>query len=114
MRNTYHRVIAVVPIVGAGTKADPRRPAYVPVPVPVMGKAPSRSGIIGFSFLESDDKKFAIVEFVAADPAALKPILADKNVTAFEKDKAKRSDIEPKLQKFKKDFTLEQLQVMVP
>jgi hypothetical protein len=114
MRNTYHRVIAVVPIVGAGTKADPRRPAYVPMAAAAMGKAPARSGIIGFTFLESDDKKFAIVEFVAADPAALQPILNDKNVTAFEKGKTKSSDIEPQLQKFRKNFTLDQLRVMVP
>jgi hypothetical protein len=57
MSNTYHRVIAVVPIVGTGTKSDPRRPAYVPLPTP--GKPAARSGIIAFSFLESDDKEFA-------------------------------------------------------
>jgi hypothetical protein len=113
-RNTYHRIICVVPIVGSGTRDDPRRPAYAPLPV--AGKAVSRSGIIGFSALESDDKKFALVEFVAADPAVFRPILADKAVIAFEKGKASaaRASVEPQLQKFKKNFTLDQLQVMVP
>ena len=65
MRNTHERVLAVVPMVGSGTPDDPRRPMYAPVP----GGAPSREGIIAFTYQVSDDGKFALVEFVAHDHA---------------------------------------------
>jgi len=29
-RNTYFRVICIVPLTGQGTQADPKRPAYAP------------------------------------------------------------------------------------
>jgi len=45
-RNSYNRVIAVVPIVGKGTVADPKRPKYVPWP-PAKGQSPT--DIIGYS-----------------------------------------------------------------
>src|SRR5690349_24951539 len=31
-RNTYNRIICVVPLTGSGTPADPRRPKYTPWP----------------------------------------------------------------------------------
>jgi hypothetical protein len=31
-RNTYDRVFCVVPMIGSGTAADPRRPQYAPAP----------------------------------------------------------------------------------
>jgi hypothetical protein len=68
---SYERVIAVVPIVGAGTAADPRRPLFVPAPPTVRAAAPDRSGIIAFSWVMADDGRSAIVEFVARDRGAL-------------------------------------------
>jgi hypothetical protein len=113
MRNTHFRVIAVVPLIGAGTPADPRRPAYVPAPLP--GRAPSRSGIIAFTWQASDDNNFALCEFVAADRAALAPILADKSLTVvFEKNNAKKDDVGNALKKYKKDFDLDNFGVRVP
>ena len=113
MRNTHYRVIAVVPIIGAGTPADPRRPAYAPAPL--AGKAVSRTGIIAFTWQASDDNKFALCEFVAAEPAALAPILADKSITViFEKSKAKKDDVGNALKKYKKDFDLDTFGVRVP
>ena len=97
---------------GAGTAADPRRPAYAPLPV--RGKAATLTGIIGFAYQLSDDKQFALVEFVAADPAALKPILSDTTIKSFEKGKAKKIDIETEFKKYKKDFSLDKLLVRVP
>jgi len=104
--NTYHRLLCVVPMIGAGTKADPRRPEYIPLP---HAGPPSRSGIIAFSQQISDDRNFALVEFVAADPAAFKDILADKRavVKVFEKGRNTRAEIETEFRKHKSDFSLD-------
>lgn len=110
--NTYSRIIAVVPILGSGTKADPRRPKYAPWP-PVNPSAVARNNIIGFSHITTDDGKSAIVEFVARDRSAFQTILADKSITVFEKGKDTQSDIETALQKVKKDFTLNKYSMAV-
>jgi hypothetical protein len=65
--NMYHRVWAVVPMVGAGTLSDPYRPKHVPAAPIAPG---DRSGILGFAFTPTDDGKHAIVLFVAANRAA--------------------------------------------
>jgi hypothetical protein len=112
-RNMYERVLAIVPIVGKGTMNDPKRPMYVPPPSAVHST--SGTGILGFSFVESDDGKFALVEFVARDRAALRDILADTAVKAFLKDRDKRADIETEFKKYKKDFDFDKLgKVVVP
>ena len=108
-RNTYHRVICVVPMVGSGTAADPRRPQYAPVP----GSAAS-DGIIGFTQVSTDDGKFAIVEFVARDRKALLPILADTTITSYEKGLQSGPAIETALQSRKKGFSLVQFEVVMP
>ena len=56
-RSAYPRLLAVVPLIGAGTKADPIRPAYAPGP---RGRGsrlskPDPTGILGFNFIMSDD-----------------------------------------------------------
>jgi hypothetical protein len=106
-RNLYERLILVVPLVGTGTPEDPRRPMYAPVP----GGEPSPDGILGFSFIESDDGQRALVELVARDRAAFAQIFADKHsdVKIFEKGKAKKEDIEKEFKKYKRDFNLDQL-----
>lgn len=114
MRNTYERVVAVVPMIGTGTPTDPRRPMYAPLPA----AAPSRDGIIAFSYQISDDGKSALVEFVARDHAGLKAILDDKDlrqdVKIFEKGKDNPADIEKEFRKQKKDFDPRQFGVRVP
>src|SRR4051794_2484190 len=90
-RNTYSRVLCVVPIVGKGTTTDPRRPQYAPWP-PAPGD--SRTAIIAYSHQVSDDGKLALVEFIARDRKAFSAIFADKTVTVFEKGKDKKDDIE--------------------
>ena len=108
-RNTYHRVICVVPMIGSGTVADPHRPKYAPVP----GSA-SQDGIVGFTEVPTDDGKSAIVEFVARKRSALLPILADTTITAYEKGSQSASAIETALQKLKKGFSLVQFEVVMP
>lgn len=99
--NSYHRVIVVVPLVGKGTYLDPKRPLYAPVGVRIAG---NRAGIISFYQQLTDDKKSAIVEFVAFDRAALAPILNDKSLKVFEKGKNLKSEVEFEMKKVKKDF----------
>src|ERR1700679_4023899 len=79
-RNTYHRVICVVPMIGSGTAVDPKRPKYAPAPGSV-----SPDGITGFTQVPTDDGKSAIVEFVARKRSALQAILADTTITSYEK-----------------------------
>jgi hypothetical protein len=114
-RNTYERLIMVVPMVGAGTYADPRRPLYAPLP-PARGVAPSRSGIIAFCYQISDDGRSALVEFVARDRSGFKQILEDRrsDVKIFEKGKAKRAEIEAEFRKYKKNFDFDRFGVSVP
>ena len=117
-RDAYVRILAVVPLIGAGTHADPIRPAYAPGPRQRGSKLskPDSTGILGFNFMMSDDKKHALVEFVARDRSSFKDLLADKrpDVKASEKGKAKRSDIEAEFKRFKKDIDLDRFMVRVP
>ena len=82
-RNTYQRLICVVPVTGNGTAADPRRPAYAPVTPASAGAA--QPGIIAYSQQVSDDGRFALVEYVARDRSAFAAILADKSIKVFVK-----------------------------
>jgi hypothetical protein len=111
----YTRVLAVVPMIGTGTPADPKRPLFVQMPSE-LSAANARSGIIGFAYQLSDDGKFALVEFVAADPEALRPILTSTNplVKAFERGKASKTEIETEFRKFKRDFDPTKFTVRVP
>ena len=64
-RQMYERIMVVVPLVGKGTADDPKRPMYAPAPssaVPTGGatKASTRTGIIAFTHVLSDDGKFAL------------------------------------------------------
>ncbi len=110
-RNLYERLICVVPMVGAGTPEDPRRPLYAPVP----GGEPSPDGIVAFGYIESDDGLQAVVELVARNRAAFKAIFEENrsDVRIFEKGKAKKDDIEREFKKYKKDFDLDELAVGV-
>lgn len=96
----------MVPLVGSGTPADPKRPQYSPWP---PSPRPSATAIIAFSHQISDDGRFAIVEFVARDRKAFRAILNDATVKKFEKGKDKKEDIEKELKKFKKDFDLNKI-----
>jgi len=70
-------LIAVVPLIGAGTPDDPLRPMFIPKPNDVStalaaGQAPQ---LISHHYVIADDGKTAIVEFVAARHIFLKAIL---------------------------------------
>jgi hypothetical protein len=115
-RNLYERLLVITRYTGQGTPDDPRRPMYAPPP-PAVGQEPSRSGIIAWSCIESDDGEFALCEFVAVDRAAFTQILADKdrvsNLKVFEKGKARRADIEAEFRKYKARFDLSRFSLEV-
>lgn len=106
---------------GVGTYEDPRRPMYAPtgpLHVPQMALVdgaqpgsndtqPLRKGILGFSYVISDDGQFALAEFVAADRTAFKEILRDPNVKGFIVGKTPRANIEAEFRKYKADVNLD-------
>lgn len=100
--NLHERIIAVVPMIGAGTYADPKRPLFTPAP------EDKQSGIVAFSYVLSDDGKSAIVEIAARDAKALTPLLQSgrNDVLIFRKGKDRKEDIERELKRFKSDLTL--------
>ena len=101
-KNTYSRVITVVPITGTGSAASPRRPEYAPWPGPT-----SQSGIQTFYWVPTDDGKSAVVEFTARDMTAFTQVLADRTIQVFVRGRDGKSTIEAAIQKVKKGFTLD-------
>ena len=111
-RNTYERVLAIVPwAAGSGTHGDPKRPLYAPAPA--QTNPASRSGILAFQCVASDDGKLALCEFVARDGNALRPLLGDPAVKAFLKGRDNIENAVSEFRKHKKDFDINQLGVRV-
>jgi hypothetical protein len=104
-RNRHERVIAVVPLIGAGTYDDPKRPLFAPAP---RDLGPDGQ-ILGFRYQLGDDGQTAVVEIVARDRQALRPILESgrTDVKVFLIGKDTREDIEREVRKVKKDYDRE-------
>ena len=101
-RNFGERLVLIVPMVGDGTARNPLRPLFVTTPE--EGKA---NGIVSYTSVLSDDKKFALVEFVADNRKAFDAILRDArtDIKKFDHTKgAKKDDIEFEFRKHKKNF----------
>jgi hypothetical protein len=113
LHSTHERLVAILPMTGAGTKADPRRPMFAPAPQAMAGR-PTRTSLLAWSYIASDDGQWALVEFVAPDRAAFAPSLANRSYKFFEKGKAKRSEIELEFRKYRKDVDLSRLGVRLP
>lgn len=111
-RNSYQRVIAVVPAVGSGTPADPIRAKYAPAPQAVAAGVP---GIIAFACQPTDDGRHFIVELVALDRAALAEVLNDHEpgVLVFNKAASAPARIESAVRAFRRDFSLQRFGVAV-
>jgi hypothetical protein len=105
-RDLGERLVLIVPVVGAGTRLDPRRPLFVPTPDERLREG--AAGIVSFTVALSDDKTVALVELVAQDRKAFDAILKEtrSDVKRFDlqKGKAKADDIETEFRKHKKDF----------
>lgn len=103
-KHLNERVLVIVPLVGAGTYQDPKRPLFAPDP----GEKGDSEGVLSFEWQPTDDGQFAIVEFVSRDPKVIAEIAADRRVVkAFVKGKARKDDIETELKKHRKDFSFE-------
>jgi hypothetical protein len=106
--NLGERVIAVVPLIGNGSRKDPMRPLFVPGPDEKPGANPFTSIIV---LGTSDDGKSVIVEFVAHDRKILAPIenSGRADVKTFVRGKDKKEDIDRELKRVKRDIDLDKL-----
>ncbi len=101
-RNFGERLVLIVPMVGEGTPRNPFRPLFAPALDEMKEK-----GILSYTSVLSDDRKFALLELVATDRKAFDQILNDtrQDVKKFDATKgAKKDDIEKEFRKLKKDF----------
>ncbi|HVN78121.1 MAG TPA: hypothetical protein VMW38_03930 [Terriglobia bacterium] len=129
-RNRYERLICIVPMIGSGTYEDPRRPVYALTDQDREQLSPGE-GILGYSFILSDDEQWALVEFVATDRKAFARILSDakgeltdsespipfqyrQEFRVFEKGKVTRASVEKAFRKFKPNLNLDTLGVSLP
>lgn len=111
-RHMYERVMAIVPVIGTGTAADPKRPLYAPAPHTLSPT--SRTGLLGFTYVLSDDGHFALVEFVARDRSAFATILADTTIQTFRKGVNQQAEIVAAFTKLKKNFDIDHFGVRLP
>jgi hypothetical protein len=140
-RNSYERILVILPIVGSGTAADPLRPSLIPPPgsaapniLNISPSAPSSAQvtrrdvtaspgptapaapqnlILGYTWVPSDDGKFALTEIVMRDRTAFASIGALPGVTAFVKGVDKLTDVQTTFQQYKKDFDITKFGVWV-
>lgn len=110
--NLHRRLLCVVPIVGAGTYEDPKRPMFAPAVLDPK----SKTGIIAYAWQPTDDGSRAIVQFVARDRSAFQQMLTAgrADVQAFERGKASKGELERELKRVKGNFDLSQIEVVVP
>jgi hypothetical protein len=140
-RNSYERILVILPIVGSGTAADPMRPSLIPAPgsatpniLNIAISAPTSAQvtkkdvtaapvgtpptappnlILGYTWVPSDDGKFALTEIVMRDRSAFPSITALPGVTAFVKGVDKLTDVQTAFQQYKKDFDITKFGVWV-
>ena len=112
--NTHQRVVAIVPMVGEGTKESPKKPLLVDLP-----------GIIAWKAELSDDRRFALVELVSKDRkilegAFLNPAFAQARAQApgqmkFEhKEQGRGQSVLDEFARLKRGFRAERFGVAVP
>jgi hypothetical protein len=101
-------VVAVVPLIGKGTAADPRRPMFAPAP-----SERDQDDALDFECTLTDDGKSAIVVFYSSrsTEAGWKKLdqiakSTEYGVRAFERHKHGRDEIEAEFKTHKKNFDL--------
>jgi hypothetical protein len=114
----YARIYAIVPMVGSGTWDDPRRPMFAPIPQQMTPG--SRTGIIAFNHVESDDGNSSLIEIVAANRSGLALITAQMNAAAvsglqlFDRSTTSQATVQSAFQLLKKNFDITKFRVVVP
>ena len=99
---THDRIIAIVPIIGAGTAKNPKRPQYTDAP-----------GLTGFTAELSDDGRYALVEFVAKDRKLL-DLIANSGLRLERKDSSTKDSIYEDFKRYKKSFKQERFGLAIP
>jgi hypothetical protein len=96
------RLIVVLPMAGAGTASDPKRPWGIGL----MTYDPSAP--VGFHYILSDDGHFAIVELTAGNVKHFTPVLGllTAIVNKFDPRVDSRASVESVLKLIRKDFDL--------
>jgi hypothetical protein len=118
--NMYSRLYAIVPMTGSGTWDDPKRPMFAPIPQQMTPG--SRTGIIAFNHVESDDGNFALIEIVAANRPQLVQIMAQMNAQLaattgfqlFDRSNTPISTVQSAFQLLKQNFNISLFRVVVP
>jgi hypothetical protein len=116
----YARAYAIVPMIGSGTWNDPMRPMFAPAQQQMIPG--SRTGIIAFNQVQSDDGNFALVEIVAANAQQL--ALITNQMTAqlstatgfqlFNRSTTSAATVQTAFQSLKKNFDITKFRVVVP
>jgi len=99
---THERIVAIVPMVGAGTAKDPKRPMFSDLP-----------GLLGFTAELSDDGRFALVEFAAKERSQLN-ILVNSGQRLARKDSAAKDAIYEEFKQYKRTFNPQRFGVAIP
>ena len=99
---THERIIAIVPMVGAGTARDPKRPLFSDL-----------AGLTGFTAEISDDGRFALVEFVAKENKFLTP-LANSGQRQERKDSPNKDAVLEEFKRYKRNFKPERFGLAIP
>ena len=118
--NMYARIYAIVPMVGSGTWDDPMRPMFAPIPQQMTPG--TRTGIIAFNQVQSDDGNFALIEIVAVSRQQLALITAQMNTqlsTAvgfqlFDRSTTSAATVQSAFQALKANFDITKFRVVVP
>jgi hypothetical protein len=116
----YARVYAIVPMIGSGTWDDPKRPMFAPLPTQMTPG--SRTGIIAFNQVTSDDGNFALIEIVTANRSELasvtSPIQAQLSTVPglqlFDRSTTSPATVQSAFQLLKKNFDITKFRVVVP
>jgi len=111
---TYQHIYARVPLIGSGTKNDPKRPMFV-APPSQAPTATNHTGILAYQMQISDDGNWALCEFVGATPQDLAQITKSTNasVKVFERNKSTLADVLADFTQYKANFSFNVLTLRV-
>ena len=96
---THERIIAIVPMVGAGTAKNPLKSDL--------------EGLTGFTAEISDDGRFALVEFVAKESKSFIP-LANSGHRQERKDSPNKDAVLEEFKRYKRNFKPERFGLAIP
>ena len=116
----HHRILCVVPMTGAGTVQDPRRPLWTPVAAQLHGRpkpnplggyqATVDDSLLSYQSVLTDDGQSAIVMFTVSGQAAAAALRNQQGIfVLFDSQSSKAVEILPVLRRFKRDFNLQML-----